>query len=179
MEVVVKRDILDKIKIGIVGCGIEAETVMAAIENNIVVEPDDDVKNLFAFNMSIKISNVRFDVKDIVSTILSDSAAFLLVDSKLKAWKVVLIAISTVIKYLTGVVVVLDDEMIAVVNELDRLGACKGISKEILYASFDGKFSSSKIDEILDKLVSLRSIKVQQDKVVLKEKVCIRSGSTI
>lgn len=126
-------------------------------------------KNLILLGHSIKFANINFNFKDAVAFLNSNALALGMSLESLSPWKIVLLIICDLFDLVSKMCIKLDTNMVEIVKFLGSNK--KAIYKKDIYEHFTN-VSPQMIDESLAKLVDIKVIERENEKVLLKEKVC-------
>ena len=169
---------LDKINLNCLGISLDSSnaeiyhkfTDNFAVEYSNVMGDSRGLRYFIGLKHSIKKANITFSIKDAATFISENALALGMSYDSLSPWKIVILIVCNLINFATKFIVKLDDDMVNVVEFLDRENAYKGIDKQAVYDHF--KVSKLNVDEALQKLVEIKTIVIDGDVITLKEKVC-------
>ncbi len=130
-------------------------------------------KNLILFEHSIKLANIKFNFKEAVAFINSNALALGMSWESLSPWKIVLLIICDFFELASKMIIKLDTNMVEIVKFLGSNKNTNAIYKKEIYEYFNN-VSHQEIDESLTKLVEIKVIEMEKEKVLLKEKVCFK-----
>lgn len=133
---------------------------------------DEKEKNLILFKHSIKLANINFNFKEAVAFINSNALALGMSWESLSPWKIVLLIICDFFELASKMIIKLDDNMIEIVKFLDLNKKIKPVCKNEVY-DYLNNCSHQDIDDSLSKLAKIKVIEIDNDKILLKEKVCV------
>lgn len=130
---------------------------------------DEKEKNLILFKHSIKLANINFNFKEAVAFINSNALALGMSWESLSPWKIVLLIICDLFELASKMIIKLDANMVGIVKFIDSNKGMKTLYKKEIYEHFNN-LSHQEIDESLTRLVEIKVIEMDNDKVILKEK---------
>lgn len=170
---------LDRINLSSLNITIDKSNseVYERFTDKFVVEYDKNEKNFIAFKHSIKIANITFKIKEAALFISENALALGMSYDSLSPWKYVILIVCNLINFTANSIIKLDDDMISIVEFLDNENAYDGIEMQRVYDKFNG--STLNVDETLQKLVKIKTILVEGDKITLKEKVRFKKKKRI
>lgn len=130
-------------------------------------------KNLILFKHSIKLANINFNFKEAVAFITSNALALGMSWESLSPWKIVLLIICDFFELASKMIIKLDANMVEIVKFLGSNKNTNAVYEKELYEHFN-YVSHQEIDESLTRLVEIKVIEMENDKILLKEKVCFK-----
>lgn len=130
---------------------------------------DEKEKNLILFKHSIKLANINFNFKEAVAFINSNALALGMSWESLSPWKIVLLIICDLFELASKMIIKLGANMVEIVKFIDSNKGMKTLYKKEIYEHFNN-LSHQEIDESLTRLVEIKVIEMENDKVILKEK---------
>ncbi len=155
--------------------GIKSDTsLFYELTGNIGYEAENNTnKNFIALNHSFKLKNIEINLKNIVTVLTENVLAYGMTYDAMDAYKWALLVLMNITKLCTGMIVKLDEDMVRVVRYLHKQNAYKvGIPLGQLTQDVRLK---RKVEDVLDDLVRYKSIVVNNNSIILCEKVIIHN----